>query len=335
MKRTSRHTLQWFRLHQGKLSSSPKFSRLSLSEKGILLCLWILAYSNKLDVGILPDVHTIAKFLGAGWYKNIQRVDNLLERFSQYCWLDKFTRNDSPDVYYKLHDWEFWQFCDEPEASDFPHHGETFASDFPHHGETFPKLSPNFPQVVETVVESKALPRPRVQSTERIEDKARSTSNPIDDLETLINSSPLQSELFENALCQTEDDLHNSVYKDLLAHLESTWLSERKFPLKSVCTKSDYVELHRMLRRVLPAMIPVSALLAAWNRFLLSPDRFYRKQGNPIRFWCNNLSAFMADDNVKEVGRQESRSERAYRETMALMLQLEAEDKARKAKDGA
>ena len=85
-----------------------------------------------------------------------------------------------------------------------------------------------------------------------------------------------------------------------------------------------------MLRRVLPAMIPVSALLAAWNRFLLSPDKWNRKQGHPIRYWCNNLSAFMADDNAKEQPRVESKSERAYRETMALMLRLEVEDKTNK-----
>ena len=327
MKRTSKHALKWFRVHQGKLMGCRKFEALDHTECGCLFKFWILAYSNKLDVGTLPSIQIIAKFLAGGYKKNPSRVISLLERFVQYDWLDRFTRDGSPEVYYKLHDWEFWQFCDDPQHDGIAPRGALDYSIL----EVCPTRAPHVPRGVESDADSKALISYRVQRTEVIEDKEGDTSNPHFDLESLINAPPIQPELFKNALVQTEkDDLHNSVYKDLLAHIETSWQSERKFPLKSVCSKSDYAELHRMLRRVLPAMIPVSALLAAWNRFLLSPDKWNRKQGHPIRYWCNNLSAFMADDNAKEQPRVESKSERAYRETMALMLRLEVEDKTNK-----
>ena len=152
------------------------------------------------------------------------------------------------------------------------------------------------------------------------------SSRETDDFENLVNSSPVeQLKLLPNTLQET---VHDVAYRDLLKHIEASWESERKVSLKLLSGKSDYVELHRMLRRVLPAMIPVSALLAAWNRFLLSPDKWNRKQGHPIRYWCNNLAAFLDDDTGNQAPRRESRSEQAYRESLALMAQLDAAERA-------
>ena len=100
-------------------------------------------------------------------------------------------------------------------------------------------------------------------------------------------------------------------------------MEDRKIPLKSISDKSDYIALHSMVARVQSAGFTLGSLQASWARFLVSTDRYHRSQSHPIRFFANNLGAFL-EDAIPIQGRQgEGKGDRVAREVMAMMEALE------------
>jgi hypothetical protein len=270
----------------------------------------MIGYSNHSQTGWLPaNIKVVAGYFGGTYPRHPARVHRLLNQLADLGWLDKHVDSSNMSIRYEIHHWEDWQ------SSKF----DVFE----------PKnLLPS--GALKTIICSQGAPKVLPMGANVVANNDVTALLKSKSKKKIKNTTSLRSVgLFDQD--DFEDGINNagtkviepSLYNSLLDTMESSWISERKIPLKSISDKSDYIALHSMVARVAPEGFTLSCLQASWARFLVSTDRYHRSQSHPIRFFANNLGSFLEDAKPVQAKWTENKADRAAREVHAFMLELE------------
>jgi len=317
MRRASKFKIPWFKVHTD-LEFSRKFERLSLSDAGCLLKLWLDAYRNHAEVGFLhADLGIIGRKLGGGYAEHPRRATALLERFVSLGWLDKHINNGS--VRYELHHWE------EHQASKFdvfePMHTPTIVGENKPVSDSQPTVNR---QLSENHIDNTHVTPPESKSKSisvlRTDSHAAQADLfSTDDFEAGINQVSIPINQFKTKRKPKPEipEAERIFYHDLLAYMENSFMTDRRISLPSISNASDYSALRAMIRKLIPAGYALNTLQAAWARFLHSDQVFHRSQGHPIRYWASNLGSFLSDTKQGQHERVQDRRAREVRELMA------------------
>jgi hypothetical protein len=264
-----------------------------------------MAYSNNAEVGVLPgDIRLIGLTLGFGYAINPKRVPVLLSRLCNLGWLDLMS-----DGRYKIHDWEQWQASKYDEYEPINNQQSINSqSTVTQHMLTMP-IDNN--DVAPTKSKSKSK-----NSLLRNDSQASLFE---DDFEAGINAVVVTEIKLREERKRQEALPGDECYQALLDTIEQSWMEDRELSISIISDKTDYIALHALLRRVIPAGFTLGVLQAAWARFMVSTDHFHRNQAHPIRFFCSNLGSFLSASKSRQVGGKESAGDRASRDVLAML----------------
>jgi len=291
-----RRRLPWFRVWV-RLRESPKFVALSQVRRGWLFSCWLAGYANTGDRGLLPGLRTMALELGC--QSHLGRAKRILDGLVVDGWLDQSVMDG--EVRYRVHDLHDWQRQKDISGSvRCPSHSGLQSDRLADYSKTKSLKKSNvagsYGQAITEGLEN-TLPYGNVRPS-----KPASLFE-LEEFESGINEqsgvTSEQSGDKRKRKAKVRPGERPDGRRILRDEMPMLWGRYRttEFGLRSTWDKSDWVAFEAMLSRTADdAEITLTALRRAWVKFCASRDRFHVGQGHPVRWWANNVGAFLGSN---------------------------------------
>ena len=283
--------LPWFRVYT-QLSHLPKFERLSLVQRGLLITCWLQA-AEHVPRGVLPNLHVMAASCGRGYGLHPKRLACALDRLCKSRWLDY----DQSISSYRIHDWDHYQFLGSDHSAErtrkyrskSDRSGDQSGSQ--HGGHC---VAPHTNKLNDLALIVTPL------------DSDIDISHPSDETFTCFLCSKNHAD--GDCLTSTEHSIRDKVegkkrrkgvvvdprYIPLKASLESYWKQYRGVDLGSISTKGDWMQVAMLLRRTkLDPKFGIGALQGSALRFCSNSAAWERKQG--LAYWATHAYLYMGE----------------------------------------